>query len=532
MQAERVSESVWDERWLPVMARKPSNTRRPASTGLRAAQVVVFVALAACAPRDDAGSGEPSAAAATAESPTESENEHDAAAAFATQGPLAVTAAEFEREIAWRSWLTREPVELAYSANWRDDDALLGRISAQLLDTALLRYDADRWGLAVGEDDRHRIMREMPRLAPLVDLSDHDRDAAMAGEQIGWEDVVAHADLIVLMEMWNAHRIESLTDDDLERAYLLRHDRATLETAIVPNVHPRETIDRILVERSAEIDAYYYEHRNFFLMPRSARVREVAVEGAESDGEARQRTEALLEQAAAGELDALLAAEDVAQPLTRGNDGVWIPHARFPAAFDVLPGELSGLVHHERHWIFFEVLEHRGREFRPLDDDVRAQIAHHIAREESPAAEAMARAGALADALRADPSADADVYREHRVLVETTTPFERTPTGVVPTVGIAPALSALVFADDTEAGDVLGPVHVQAGVVVARVIDRDRPAVDDFVTNRAAFEEEFAEYMMQHAWPARVAEFGGLYERSVDLEALRAVLSAGAHAPE
>ena len=70
------------------------------------------------------------------------------------------------------------------------------------------------------------------------------------------------------------------------------------------------------------------------------------------------------------------------------------------------------------------------------------------------------------------------------------------------------------------------------GVVVARVIDRDRPAVDDFVTNRAAFEEEFAEYMMQHAWPARVAEFGGLYERSVDLEALRAVLSAGAHAPE
>lgn len=504
----------------PVMARETSNVGGAGSTRFRLVQVVACGFLLACKSGGGPADSPPAESTGAAEVSDNDAPEEP----YAIHGPLRVSISDFEEEVAWRSWLTGEPIEAAYSEEWREDDSLLGRLTAQLFENALLRYDAERWEITPSDEELAAVMADMPVVSDLIDSSEENRAAALAGTGLTWDGVVEHAELVVLMEKWHDHRIENLTDEDLERAYVIRNDRAALETAIVPNIHPRQTIERIIQERAQEVQRYYDEHRNFFLMPRGARIREVAVEAADAEA-GRVRAEALLELARTEGIDAALAEEDTSQPMTRGNAEMWIAQPRFPDAFGTLPGEISELIRADPYWIFVEVLEHRGRELRPLGDEVREQIAHHLAREEAPAPEAMERANALADALRATPTPGPELYREHRVLSETTSSFQRTPTGVVPTVGVAPELSDLVFAEGTQVGDVLGPVHTSAGLVVARVLSRERPAETDFETNRESFTDEFAEYMQRHAWPARVAEFSGLHERAIDLDQLRAHLN-------
>ena len=297
-------------------------------------------------------------------------------------------------------------------------------------------------------------------------------------------------------------------------------------------MHPRETIEEVLVERSDDIEQYYQDHSNFFLLPRGARVREVAIEGSEDDLDARSRAETLFERATADGFDSVVGAEGTTQPISRGNTETWVPQAQFPAAFDVLPGELGGPARFRGYWVVFEVLEHRGREMRPLDDDVRRQIAHHLARESGPAAESMATAERLADALRANPENAAAIYEAERILTETTSEFRRSPTGLIPTLGEASALSELVFAEGVAVGDVLGPAHVAAGIAVATVLSKTQADEAQFQEDLEAFTTEFSQYMRENAWPARVAEFASQHERDVDTEAASAALAQGVTAAE
>lgn len=444
---------------------------------------------------------------------------------YATQGELALTPDQFKTSIAWREWITGQPIADAFGADWRADDALLSRLSSSLFDEALLLHDAARWNLSVSDDERAAALAEIPVAAPLVSATQEERDATLSPVDLTWSELQRAADLAVLIDRWNQHRIDSLTEDDLRSAYLARNDRVTLEIALVPNVHPPETIRQIVAERGEQIEAYYADHTNFFLLPRGARLREVAIAGAADDEASRARAQELRDRAAEDGISGVLEEDSISQPITRGNLDAWVPQGQFPPAFDLLPGELSEVVRFSEYWVFFELIEHRGREMRPLDEDVRAQIAHHFAREESPAAEPLAHANGIVVALQQNPENAEAIYRENRILSETTSSFRRTPSGVVPTIGEAPALSDLVFADGVEVGDLIGPVHVSAGIVVARVLSRERVTDEDFQRDREAFTEEFAGYMRDNAWPARVAEYSSGHPRELDLDALRAALA-------
>ena len=487
---------------------------------LMLSQALMWVSLLACHAQEPA------------EPPTRAAEAEDAASAasttggYALQGDLEVTAVEFGRSIAWREWVTGQPIGDAFGPEWIDDDALLRRLTSSLLDEALLLHDAARWELTVSEQERETALREIPAVATLLGATDDVQSSTLTDAGLTWEDFERAADLAVLIDRWNEHRIDTLSEEDLRNAYLARNNRLRLEIALVPNVHPQETIRGLVATRADDIERYYADHSNFFLLPRGARLREVAVTGGAEDESARQRAEELRQRAADEGISALVGDAAVAQPITRGNTDAWIPQAQLPAAFDLLPGELSEVVRFSEYWVFFELLEHRGRELRPLDDDVRAQIAHHFAREGGPAAAPMAHAVDIANALRTSPENAVEIYRENRVLSETTSDFRRTSGGVVPTVGEAPALSDLVFANGVEVGDVIGPVHVPAGIAIARVLVRERVTDEDFQRDRESFVVEFSGYMRESAWPARVAEYSAGHTRDVDLAALRVALIA------
>jgi parvulin-like peptidyl-prolyl isomerase len=452
--------------------------------------------------------------------------------AYASQGDIVVTVDDLIRAISWREWITGQPISVAYGPEWFADESLIRRLTSNLFDEALVEQDCATWGIEVSEQELETAVRGNPEAQALLQSPRPERVRTLAQRGLTWADVERAARQTVLMQKWQQHRVDSLSEDDLRAAYFSRNNRARLEIAVVPNVHSRETIEDVITSRSNEIAQYYADHAGFFLLPRGARIREVAIEGAEDDPVARARVEALLATALEDGFDAIIGDEGSTQPISRGNVDTWIPQAQFPAAFDALPGEVSGPARFRGHWVVFELLEHRGREMRPLDDDVRQQIAHHLARETSVAEEAMADAQRLAAALRENSDNAATIYVGHRVLSETTSDFRRSPTGIVPSLGEAAALSDLVFADGVEVGDVLGPAHVAAGVAVARVLSRTTADEAQFQENLEAFTAEFSQYMREHAWPARVAEFASQHERDVDGGAASAALAQGVTAAE
>lgn len=498
---------------------EPSRAGRLASMQSIVLQACACLSLISCTP------DEPASTAPLEAEPAQAEG-------FASQGEIVLTVADLQRAIDWREWITGQQIAEAYGDDWTSDEALIRRLTSNLFDEALVERDCATWEIEVSEQELETAIRANPQAQALLQLSLAARVRALAEEGLTWADVERAARQTVLMEKWQQHRVDSLTEDDLRSAYFSRSNRAQLEVAVVPNVHPRETIREVVETRGGDIEQYYADHANFFLLPRGARVREVAIEGAEDDTAARDRAQLLLDRASLDGFDTVIGSEGTAQPISRGNVETWVPQAQFPAAFNVLPGELGGPARFRGHWVVFEVLEHRGREMRPLDDDVRQQIAHHLAREAGVAEEALATARRLAEALVADPDNAAAIYAEYRVLSETTSDFRRSPTGMIPTVGEAAALSELVFAEGVAVGDVLGPAHVAAGVAVARVLSRTTADEAQFQENLETFSEEFAVYMRDNAWPARVAEFTSQNEREVDIEAASAALAQGVTAAE
>lgn len=492
------------------MAMKPSRARRLANMRAMLLQACVCLSLISCT--SDSGPSQVS--------PTVPEEQSQPAEVpadgYAIQGPIVLTVDDLRRSIRWREWVTGQEIAEAYGEDWASDEALLRRLTSNLFDEALVEHDAEAWGLEVSDQELEVAIRSIPSAVAVLQMPAPQRPRALEEVGLTWEDVERAARQSVLISKWHDHRVESVSEDDLRTAYFSRNNRAQLEVAVVPNVHLRETIEAVMTERSADIEQYYQDHANFFLLPRGARVREVAVEGAEDNLEARARAEALLSTASAEGFDSILEADATSQPISRGNSETWVPQAQFPAAFDVLPGELGGPARFRGYWVVFELLEHRGREMRPLDDDVREQIAHHLAREAGVAAESMATADRLAGLLRANPENAPAIYVQERILSETTSDFRRSPTGMIPTLGEAAALSDLVFADGVSVGDVLGPAHVAAGVAVARVVSRSTADEDEFQANLETFADEFGQYMRENAWPARVAEFSSQHEREVD----------------
>ncbi len=498
---------------------------RPLGTSLFA------LTIAACRPAD-APPVEPQSTGAqaglTTADPGSATGDEPLTVIVGRQGERVITADDFRRGVAWRSLLNGEPIEAAYGPTWLDDDRLVRRLVHSMLDEALLRADADRFGLEISAEARADAYDQVLPVSALDDLSDEARTERLADLGLTEDDLRWAIEERAIYTLWADHRVASLTDDDRWNAWSAAHDRVTLELVIVPNTPSREAIDAVLAERADDVRRYYDERRNHFLRRPRARVRLVRVfadtDDRGDDAPGRRRIDELRTVATPDTMPTLAADHSEDPSAGRGDGTTWVTDDRIPAAFEVEVGAITPVVEDRTGWYFAEVLERVGRELRPLDDDVQREIATILARQAGPAPASAEIANRVLEAMAESDDGLDDLVDELRLRRQTTPSFRHTNAGVVPLVGEEPALLERAFAL-AEVGDAITePVHTEAGLVVARLAERERPTRQAYEVERETFAEEFAGFVRENAWRARIAEELEANPREVDLDALRVAL--------
>ncbi len=442
---------------------------------------------------------------------------------IAGQGPLTVTMDDFMYAIAWREWMNGGAIEARFGEDWLDDNETLGSLVLPLLGEALLRTDAARFDVTVSDEAITEALQTNPVSRDFMAVPEEIRDIELARLGLTNDRMRLYAADPLLLQAWIDHRVSMITDDDRWAAYERRNSLVSMTAVTVPNVHSAAVVDEFIANRGDEITARYHIRSHNFLMPRRARSRVVRLPFGDDEDATQTMIEALRTRALEEGTQAVVSFSNEPSALT-GDGTQWVTDRELPAAFDVPVGEIGPVTRDNRGFYFVENFEIRGRELRPLDDRLRQEIARAILREAGPSAESMVRADRIMDGFREDR--EAAVLAEERLSSDEIPLFARTQLGIVPHIGQAPELVEAAFSDGVEAGTLIGPLHVYAGIIVARVTERTVVTRAQYEAERETFDVEFEAYIRANAWPARRAEFDAAQRPSVNLPRIRAAYAA------
>ncbi|MCB9521299.1 MAG: peptidyl-prolyl cis-trans isomerase [Myxococcales bacterium] len=482
----------------------------------------------AAAPADvPAGSGEPGGGARTATTPTPAPMlgavAADGSPIVAVQGALAVSAAQVDEAIAWRTLVVGESIQDAFGPAWRDDDRLVRGLVGPLFEESLLRFDLARWGVDTTAAVAGALDGDEPQLAEVRGLAPEVARAWFADRGLDIERARWLAASHTLRDLWLDHRLTLIGEEDRYRAWLAARDTATVDYVILANIFEPAVIDRLLAEEPGAIEQHFRDNWNLFLMPRTARVRQVGVVvGGDPPEVARARIDALRARAASDGIMSVLRSSEL--NVAMGDDGTSVvSQQQAPIVFDTAVGELTPVVEDHGALWFAEVVELRERQVRPFDETTRRFVAQELARSRGMSAQTRAAADRIAAAMAAgdDAALAAAAAAEHGRLDHSAS-FRRSEAGMVPGIGLARELVDAALADGRAVGEVLGAFRVSDGVVVARLASRQRPDPAAYPQEADAFRAGYDEFVRGQAWGLRVAEYGREHRRELDLETLRA----------
>lgn len=260
-------------------------------------------------------------------------------------------------------------------------------------------------------------------------------------------------------------------------------------------------LERLLPAEDSELAVFLAEHQAEFTEPEQMQARHILIRlGANAGGSVRAEAQLKAEEAArrarSGEDFAALAAEYSEDPASkdRGGDLGWFSRGRMvpefeQAVFEAAPGDIVGPV--ESQYGFHVIKVEGRREARPQTlDEVRDQVRSRVLQGRA-AAEAEARAVALAERLQAQPPTTDEAWQQiadedEAVVLNISPPFASSEP--IPGLAQDAELPEMVFsASQAEIG---GPRPVPRGWVVWQVSEVRPAGVPPFEDVRAEAEQE------------------------------------------
>lgn len=518
---------------MPVNAKKPSNVAAANITKALALQAMIALALTACKRENDAPAPAPptaETAAAVGDGPNQPPADlfpnvdlTDPDLVVAEQGDLTVTLDDVRYAIAWREASTDQAIEEVLGEDWIDNTNLVASMLHQLLGDALLRADAQRFGLSITDAEYIDALSRQRHVRDLATVPDEVRTSIVSELGLTDERLRQYITDPMLMERWIEHRLSMITDDDRFAAFARRNTTVGLDAVIIPNTFSPQVIQDTVQARAPEIETYYGDRPSQFIRPARAQARVIRVPIEDDEEAARAEIEALRERALAEGTDAVIASS-TDHSANAPDHRRWVSERELPPVVDVPVGEIGEINQDRNGFYFAETFEIEERTPMPLDATLRQDIARRILRAERVSPATRERADTVVAAMR-DGTLDATLA-EHNLRVSEIPPFPYSRNNNIPIVGQAEPLMTAAYGEDVQVGDVLGPIHTHAGVVVAKVREQNVATREIYEAERDAFRVTFDAYLRDSVWPARLAEVGEEDVAELHVALIQAALKA------
>jgi len=374
----------------------------------------------------------------------------------------------------------------------------LRRIAAdQLVERVLLRQEAARQGIVVGDDDLSRAVKENPAFQSggHFDYEYYQRAVTNAYGSTSRFEERLREDLAVQKMVTLLRQTTKVSDDEVKEAWLADADKVNVEFVRFPlaavkaeaNVTPAEA-EAFAKANPDQVKAKYEASKARWDKPKRVRARHILAkvdEGATpaQQSAAQKKAEDALARVKKGEDFAKVAKElsDDRGSADRGGDvGEFGPGAMAKpfedAAFAAKKGEIVGPVRTNFGFHVIEVTDVHEAQSIPLEQ-VKNEVAREILQEQRATAIAKKKAeDALAQAKAGKPLANAEE-----------TGFFGASSPLVPRIGLATDLQKAALAGN--AGQVLGVFDTASGPIVARVKSRERPDPAQFEQRKAEMAE-------------------------------------------
>lgn len=369
-------------------------------------------------------------------------------------------------------------------------DQLLARRAGQL---------AVAKGCIVSPEQARQAMQTDPETARLFALDEAGRKQAFASFHLLSMEVLEAVFTDELLRKCLEEKIAAGADEATLRTRVLK-ERETLEMQLASIRLPLEAgrLSNVLTTRTADIEKRYAAESDQHWLPPRSRISLVRVPKPADKSALESLKEQMRgwrEQAAAGPAAFAEIAKARSADASASSGGVYglVTQTQMPLVFSTPVGETTALFESETDLMFARVEERAAPERRPLDDNMRSEIAATLARESGPTEKEKALAAKVQQAMARGGTALDAVKSENGVVLAMPKPFRRTANGMVPGVGPNPALSDRLFADLKKAGDLFPePYFTGYGLVVVKLINRSTPTEAEIATALSAQREEIA----------------------------------------
>lgn len=417
----------------------------------------------------------------------------------AEQGALKLTDAEvvarFEAN-AFRKGLRPSPKDAMMLA---EDQRVIRLFAGDQLAARRAGQLATAKGCSISPEQARQAMQTDPETARLFALDEAGRKQAFASFHLLSMEVLEAVFTDELLRKCLEEKIAAGLDDATLRTRVLI-ERETLEMQLASIRLPLEAgrLSNVLTTRAPDIEKRYEAESDQHWMPPRSRISLVRVPKP-ADATAletlKEQMRGWREQAAASPAAFAEIAKAHSADASAASGGVYglVTETQMPLVFTTPVGETTALFESETDLMFARVEERTPPERRPLDDNMRSEIAATLAREAGPTDKEKALAAKVQQAMVRGGAALEALKSEAGVVIATPKPFRRTANGMVPGVGPNPALSDRLFADLRKPGDLFAePYFTGYGLVVVKLLSRTTPTEAEIATAIAEQREETA----------------------------------------
>ena len=420
-----------------------------------------------------------------------------------------VTAAEFAQAYGDQFRYQSSVRGGKYTIDDAKRDDLRRRTLGSLVDRALVAQQASQMGIRVPDEEVADFIARSPQFQEggQFNFASYKNWVENArGMSVPHFEEAVRRDLMVEKARQAASNGTAVSDDEVKAFYVAQHESAAVTYAKFTSFMFRDQAQASDAEVEAYVkahpkeieEAYAKDQKTRFTQPAATKVRAITVavppgSTPEQEQAARQRIESALAEVKGGKDFVAVAKEKSEDPSTKiqGGDLGFVSRGGSPygktleeEADKLKAGEISGVFKDRAGLHILKAEEKRGESVKPLadvqkqiaQDQLRAQKASELAKKKAEEALAAVKAGKdlkeLYPAKKAEPG-QFDFSSFTTPQAQDTEPFHPLG-GYIPGVGLAPKLSAAIFALPNPGDAPSAPVEENETWYVFRVKSRER----------------------------------------------------------
>gem|GEM_PF-2969182 len=443
-------------------------------------------------------------------------------------GPVAIDLRAMQSTVAearvLRQWQTGKRPELAALENQR----LRQKVLIRGIETRLVRREVNHRKLATDPTVLEGLLKRAALgIAPEKRLNKKQGHPIEIGELQALIEARYEAPFSVVRRValdLVEHRALSddlmakTTEDTIQKEWVNSHTCLDATLYRIPRVPTSAEIDEAVKNRATDMETYYRDNGRLFKTPARTFVKRLLL-ATDKDTDtkvARTRLEKLrtdiLEGASKGsdlEKSMLNAIDEHGYPRDRRSGGrKTLSQKTRPDLHELPVGTVTEIEQHPLGWVFYFIEGHGTRVERTLGDRrVQREIAAAILRRDDQLTHAKQVAGQLAYKLRQTPNS-ADIpklLKAGRIRSSETGTFCRTQAKSVPTIGLAPELSKILFELKSK-GAVSRPVRVRQDYVVGVLKSYESKSDEDWQRARSTYQKEWRRKNAPNAVKAWLSE--------------------------